>query len=151
MKRFVGLTLLFSGLILIFFISNIVLYSRNKCYHDALIEAVTGREEADIPVVDVSRDAATVCDDDVIYRDLDLKELDEEDVPLSPTYTEDPGDENIGSNLEYTDIDVNRDEPEEENKGKDPVIVDKEYHEDCGSGKGYWIIKYEDGNTAIEQ
>lgn len=128
MKRFVGLTLFFSGLVLIFFISNIVLYSRNKCYHDALIEAVTGREEADIPVVDVSRDAVIVFDeDDVIYRDLDLKELDEEDVPLSPTYAE------------------------EESKEKEPVIIDKEYHEDCGTGEGYWIIKYEDGTTAIEQ
>lgn len=128
MKRFVGLTLFFSGLVLIFFISNIVLYSRNKCYHDALIEAVTGREEADIPVVDVSRDAVIVFDeDDVIYRDLDLKELDEEDVPLSPTYAE------------------------EKSKEKEPLIIDKEYHEDCGTGEGYWIIKYEDGTTAIEQ
>ena len=26
----------------------------------------------------------------------------------------------------------------------------KEYHEDCGTGKGYWVITYEDGSTSIE-
>ncbi len=31
------------------------------------------------------------------------------------------------------------------------LIVNKEYHEDCGTGKGYWVITYDDGTTAIEQ
>ncbi|MCR5402278.1 MAG: hypothetical protein K6E91_00450 [Butyrivibrio sp.] len=33
---------------------------------------------------------------------------------------------------------------------KKAVIVDKEYHEDCGTGKGYWVITYSDGSTVIE-
>lgn len=38
-----------------------------------------------------------------------------------------------------------------ENKtSKQPVIIDKEYHEDCGTGKGYWVITYSDGSTSIE-
>ncbi len=31
------------------------------------------------------------------------------------------------------------------------LIVDKEYHEDCGTGAGYWVITYDDGTTEIEQ
>ena len=30
------------------------------------------------------------------------------------------------------------------------VIIDKQYHEDCGTGKGYWVITYDDGTTEIE-
>ena len=33
---------------------------------------------------------------------------------------------------------------------KTAVIVGKEYHEDCGTGKGYWVITYSDGSTVIE-
>ncbi len=29
-------------------------------------------------------------------------------------------------------------------------IIDKEYHEDCGTGKGYWVITYSDGSTSVE-
>ena len=34
---------------------------------------------------------------------------------------------------------------------KKPVIIDKEYHEDCGTGEGYWVITYSDGSTVVEQ
>ena len=30
------------------------------------------------------------------------------------------------------------------------VNHDKEYHEDCGTGKGYWVITYSDGSTSVE-
>ncbi|MBE5830210.1 MAG: hypothetical protein E7306_00545 [Butyrivibrio sp.] len=148
MKRFLGLSLFFSGLVLFFFTSNIVLYSHSKDYRDALREAVTGREDEDIPVVDISRDVIISYDEDkVIYRELENKELPEDEVPLAAAY--------VGSNTDESiqDKDACASESNESGKEslKEPVIVDKEYHEDCGSGEGYWLIKYEDGTTAIEQ
>ena len=148
MKRFLGLSLFFSGLVLFFFTSNIVLYSHSKDYRDALREAVTGREDEDIPVVDISRDVIISYDEDkVIYRELENKELPEDEVPLAAAYPDDITDEN------NQDEDVSAKKSAESGKEslKEPVIVDKEYHEDCGSGEGYWLIKYEDGTTAIEQ
>ena len=148
MKRFLGLSLFFSGLVLFFFTSNIVLYSHSKDYRDALREAVTGREDEDIPVVDISRDVIISYDEDeVIYRELENKELPEDEVPLAAAYAGSNTDESI------QDKDACASESNESGKEslKEPVIVDKEYHEDCGSGKGYWLIKYEDGTTAIEQ
>ena len=37
-----------------------------------------------------------------------------------------------------------------DNDGAERTIVDKTYHEDCGTGKGYWVITYSDGSTAVE-
>lgn len=31
-----------------------------------------------------------------------------------------------------------------------PEIIDKTYHEDCGSDKGYWVITYSDGSIGVE-
>ena len=59
---------------------------------------------------------------------LDYKEPENPEVPLSDTIIE----------------------IETETQGDEPLIIDKEYHEDCGTGEGYWIIKYEDGSVKIE-
>ena len=152
MKRFVGLSLFFSTMVLILFLSNILLYSHNEDYRDALIEMVTGKNEDDIPVVDVSRDVIISYDEDnVTYRDLNYNVLTEDEVPLSATYMDDAYDKNAVSESEYVERNITVNGTEEDNSDKEPVIVDKEYHEDCGTGEGYWIIKYEDGNTVIEQ
>ncbi len=151
MKRFVGLSLFFSTMVLILFLSNILLYSHNEDYRDALIEMVTGKNEDDIPVVDVSRDVIISYDEDnVTYRDLNYNVLTEDEVPLSAAYIDDQNVSNE-STTEYAVEETTADESAEDNCGDDPVIVDKEYHEDCGTGKGYWIIKYEDGSSVIEQ
>ena len=152
MKRFVGLSLFFSTMVLILFLSNILLYSHNEDYRDALIEMVTGKNEDDIPVVDVSRDVIISYDEDnVTYRDLNYNVLTEDEVPLSATYMDDAYDKNAVSESEYVERNITVNGTEENNSDKEPVIVDKEYHEDCGTGEGYWIIKYEDGTTVIEQ
>lgn len=33
---------------------------------------------------------------------------------------------------------------------KKPEIVERTYHEDCGTGRGYWVIRYSDGTVGIE-
>ena len=134
MKRFVGLSLFFSGVIFIIFLVNLFLYSFNPTYHSALVEAVTGREEEEIPVVDVNRDVELKLssdDENVINRDMIYEDMEDNEVPLSAVYINDNADDS-------------------ENDEKTPVIVDKEYHEDCGTGEGYWIIKYDDGSIEIE-
>jgi hypothetical protein len=138
-------------MVLILFLSNILLYSHNEDYRDALIEMVTGKNEDDIPVVDVSRDVIISYDEDnVTYRDLNYNVLTEDEVPLSAAYIDDQNVSNE-STTEYAVEETTVDESVEDDCGDEPVIVDKEYHEDCGTGKGYWIIKYEDGSTVIEQ
>ena len=64
---------------------------------------------------------------------------------------DDAYDKNAVSESEYVERNITVNGTEEDNSDKEPVIVDKEYHEDCGTGEGYWIIKYEDGTTVIEQ
>ena len=39
---------------------------------------------------------------------------------------------------------------EEDTKTAEKLIVDKTYYEDCGTGKGYWVITYADGSTSIQ-
>ena len=85
------------------------------------------------------------------YRELDYNVLTEEKVPLSAAYTDDDDAENAGNESEYAEREIAVDAAAEDDNDKEPVIIDKEYHEDCGTGEGYWIIKYEDGTTAIEQ
>lgn len=130
MKRFVGLSLLFAGLVFTIFIVNLFLYSFNPEYHAALRGAVTGEEDEVIPVVDINKDVELRTDtENVINKSVIYNELQEEEIPLSAVYD-------------------NSEESEEE---LSPVIVDKEYHEDCGTGEGYWIIRYEDGTVVVEQ
>ncbi|MCR5558666.1 MAG: hypothetical protein K6F75_14035 [Butyrivibrio sp.] len=132
MKRFVGLSLMFAGLVFVIFIVNLFLYSFNSEYHAALRGAVTGEEDEIIPVVDVNKDLELSTDNEnVINKSVIYDELQEEEVPLSAVYD-------------------NSDE-EESQEEFFPVIVDKEYHEDCGTGEGYWIIRYEDGTVVVEQ
>jgi hypothetical protein len=133
MKRFVGLSLFFAGAIFIIFLVNLFLYSFNPKYHSAMVEAVTGKEEEEIPVVDINRDFEfeLSSDENVINRDIIYEEMEDEDIPLSAIY-------------------LNGNDAESDEEANAPVIIDKEYHEDCGTGEGYWIIRYEDGTVEIE-
>ena len=130
MKRFVGLSLLFAGLVFAFFIVNLYLYSYNPDYHAALQEAVTGREDEAIPVIDVNKDIE-LSTENVINKGFIYNELNEEEIPLAAVYD-----------------DTSEEDSEEISTS---VIVDKEYHEDCGTGEGYWIIRYDDGTVVVEQ
>jgi hypothetical protein len=75
-----------------------------------------------------------------------------------PKVQEDTGLDNIASEPEkkpdsyYKITYINNDSVplEEQPTEQERVIVNKEYHEDCGTGKGYWVITYDDGTTEIE-
>ena len=130
MKRFVGLAIVFSGMMFSFFLINIVLYMYNPAYHSLLEEAVKGNN--DIPVIDVKSAEVKVNSDVTAAQER----------PVSDDHT-------------FVTTSFNEDKEEvplsfQSETDKQPVVVSKEYHEDCGSGKGYWVLTYEDGSVVIE-
>lgn len=136
MRRLALLSLTVSGIVLLLFGANIVLFMLVPAYHDALTGVVTKDEQIPTVVIDENNgivviegiEKTNVVDVDAsIENDLGIDDMDltieDEKMPLS---------ENAVVNCEKR-------------------IVDKTYYEDCGSDKGYWIIKYEDGSTSVEQ
>ena len=123
---------IFLGTVFSVFVLNIVLYALVPAYHDAL-SSVIDREEK-IPVVEVTRTP--------VQKEAAAEEPDE------PHFTNLTVGKETDATLEtLTDEDVALSETVEDTVRE---IVDKEYHEDCGSGKGYWAITYSDGTVVIE-
>ena len=133
MRKVLTFLFIFTGTVFSVFIIGLALYTLSPDLHDAISAAVSSTD--DIPVVTPEM----------------VKEKTE---PTGALDTEE------ATKISGTDASINSDavtvEDEEvalsgsastENK---PVIVDKEYHEDCGTGEGYWVITYSDGSTAIE-
>ena len=177
MKRFVGLTLAFSGAIFGLFVVNLILYSYNPQYHEALEAAVAG--DSHIPVVT----ADGTCTSNVqMASDVDKSRTDniqmasgvdgsktdniqmasgvdgsktdniqvvagEEEIQADRSLIDIPEqDENAGFPLSAS---YEKEAKSEETPAK-PSVVNKEYHEDCGTGEGYWIIQYSDGSVEVE-
>ena len=163
MKRFVGLTLAFSGAIFGLFVVNLILYSYNPQYHEALEAAVAG--DSHIPVVT----ADGTCTSNVqMASDVDKSRTDniqmasgvdgsktdniqvvagEEEIQADRSLIDIPEqDENAGVPLSAS---YEKEAKSEETPAK-PSVVNKEYHEDCGTGEGYWIIQYSDGSVEVE-
>ena len=128
MRRLALISLTVSGIVLALFGMNMLLFMMAPAYHDALTHAVT--KDADIPtvVIDENKDPVVIFDVETsVTNDMDIEAKDltieDEEIPLS-----------------------GNPDPDCEKR-----IIEKTYYEDCGSEKGYWIIKYEDGTTSIEQ
>ena len=132
MRRFTTCTLIISGIVLAIFGLNIVLYCYVPAYHDALESAVAG--DSEIPTVVIDENKAAV----VIHKNLyvNTDEVDSADQELTE--------------LVSTDL-IEEEVPLSGSADCEKRIVDKTYYEDCGTGNGYWIIKYEDGSTSVEQ
>ena len=154
MKRLVGAAVAVSGIILGIFVLNLVLFCLVPSYHDALEEAVAG--DSHIPVVTVDNDNGNVV---ILYKKnnestrINATQIADEDrVPLSSAA------ENIDSSFAGGEFEasaigtieaIRKETPDEIEPA--PSIIDKEYHEDCGTGKGYWVIKYSDGSSEVQQ
>ncbi len=130
MRKAITFTLIFIGTISSVFIFNLMMYALVPVYHDAISAAVASSGD-DIPVItpdmvrSESEDAAASAMNSAGITKLSLtqtKTLEDSEVALSATVEE----------------------------GKKPIVIDKVYHEDCGSGKGYWVITYDDGSVGIE-
>ena len=152
MKRLIGITASIAGLILSVFVINLLMYSFVPSYHDALETAVEGN--SDIPTVTVDEAGNVMIHErsDKASRTLAIVDLEDEENRETP----------LASNIEndkYVVVekaakvkgDAEQEQKQEQKQvQKQEQIIDKEYHEDCGTGKGYWVITYSDGSTSVE-
>ena len=144
MKRLIGITASIAGLILSVFVINLLMYSFVPSYHDALETAVEGN--SDIPTVTVDEAGNVMIHErsDKAPRTLAIVDLEEEENRETP----------LASNIEndkYVVVEKTaKVKGDAEQKQEQKQIIDKEYHEDCGTGKGYWVITYSDGSTSVE-
>ena len=144
MKRLVGITFSIAGIILSVFVINLLMYSFVPSYHDALEAAVEGN--SDIPTVTVDEAGNVMIHErsGKAPRALAIVDLEDEENIETP----------LASNIEndkYVVVEKAakvKEDAEQEQPQKQ--IIDKEYHEDCGTGKGYWVITYSDGSTSVE-
>ena len=119
---------IFEGTVLCVFVFNIILYSAVPAYR-YLLEGLVADDN--IPTV-------TVTDVPKVQEDTDLDNIASESEKKPDSY--------------YKITYINNDSVplEEQPTDKERGIIDKEYHEDCGTGKGYWVITYDDGTTEVE-
>ncbi len=130
MRKGMTFLLIFTGTVFTVFVFNLVMYALIPEYHDAISAAVASSQE-DIPVVmpEAAKEMSAELVDVEPAADMETTTLRDEGVALSETVT---GSEEAGQ------------------EGSELIIIDKEYHEDCGTGKGYWVITYSDGSVGIE-
>ena len=128
MRRILTFISIFAGTVLCVFIFNIVLYSAVPAYR-YLLEGLVADD--DIPTV-------TVADVPTVQEDINLDDVMDEPEKKPDSY------------YKVTYIENDPVALDEQPAEAEHVIVDKEYHEDCGTGKGYWVITYDDGTTEIE-
>ncbi len=136
MRKVLVAAMLFSGSIVTIVVLNILFCVVMPEYRDILVSAIY---TDNIPVVEV--------------KDGEVVEIRESGlVPLSSSVSEamkKETDRNVAQILREGNNDAGEKEDADADENK-PVIVDREYHEDCGTGEGYWVLKYSDGSTEVE-
>ena len=138
MRKMPAIILIISGTIFSIFIFNIVMYAFVPSYR-SMLQGAAGQEE-DIPVVDVREmpeDISFDQEEDSLSASINDSRENLEAVLVEMGASEEVP---LASSVESTE----KQEPERQ-------IIGKEYHEDCGTGAGYWVITYDDGSTGIEQ
>ncbi len=137
MRKLSTIILILSGTIFSIFIFNLVMCTMVPSYRTMLSEAM-GKQE-DIPVVDASTDL--VVDSTFSEGSTDAVSLNASTETLEEMLLE------MGA---YDEVPLAADVNSAGAEADTRQIVGKEYHEDCGTGKGYWVITYDDGSTSIE-
>ena len=131
MRKFTKIAMIFVGTVLGIFIFNLVLYANNPGYRSALGGMV---EEKNYDQGVAASDATAQTAENSVNAEESVSEA----APVASSKVEDM--------VPDTRAEERTLEPESEEK----VIVDKTYHEDCGTGKGYWVITYSDGSVGLE-
>ncbi len=129
MRKVLGFTMIFTGTVISIIIFNILLYTIAPAYRNVLAEAVS---EDEIPIVEASTEPVVIVKDDIKVQ----------------TTNETSADVNISE--DYKNEEQVTEEKKTSDKEKELQIIDKEYHEDCGTGEGYWVITYSDGSVGLE-
>ncbi len=148
MKKALRVILILIGMLILVFTLNLVAYTAVPSYRSALKNAVSG-EAGDTAGVQTYKQVLQ----EEVPGQGEIQEKKETDVRASFPKESGSSESQTTTALdgEYVEksaaADTNKKESIQEKK---PSIIDKEYHEDCGTGEGYWIIKYEDGTMEIE-
>jgi hypothetical protein len=137
MRRLLGIATVIMGAVFSVFVLNLLLYSLVPVYRGALLMTVSYLRR-DIPVIEVQNDA-DLPDEEPVVINTNTKEIYDEETALSPVFEKNQ-DEEIKTETENF----------EKNEQKKPEIIERTYYEDCGTGHGYWVIKYSDGSYGIE-
>ena len=155
MKKAITSALIISGTVLSLFVLNLILFMTVPGYR-GLFESVVPTSDDNIPVVYVNKNESADADASEVNKISDsLYEIEDEPVPLN-VLPDDKAAEKSPYLLESDPekkVDEVSDAPSKEadSKEKNLTIIGREYHEDCGTGKGYWVITYSDGSTDIEE
>ncbi len=139
MKRMLGIALVISGAVFSVFVLNLMLYSFVPAYRAALLISAAGKDSS-IPVIEVETEVNPDMKSEAIAEmkeneDAAITTLQDQTTPLAPIFEETSSKEEKNS------------KKIEENK---PQIIERTYYEDCGTGHGYWVLKYSDGSFGIE-
>lgn len=129
MRRMLGIATVISGAVFSIFVLNLLLYSLVPAYRGALMMVVHHADDS-IPVISAEGESTFDYVEPVVIN-TGTKEIQDDETALSPVF------ENSQENLKKDD----------QNK---PEIIERTYYEDCGTGHGYWVIKYSDGSYGIE-
>ena len=124
MRKILTFLLIFTGTVFSVFIFNIVMYAMAPDYRHAISSAVASTQEIPVITPDMVKESTGVAKTNTeVASYLKTTILEDEEVALAASSP----------------------------ASKNPIVIDKEYHEDCGTGKGYWVITYSDGNVVIEE
>lgn len=146
MKRLALISLTISGTVLFVFVVNLLLFCFVPAYHDALESAVAGDSEIPVVVIDENKAPVIIQKQAVVQDEDDKKVYDNVEISLDKEVP-------LSGNIDSESFDIDSKSESNMNLPEDDCekrIIDKTYHEDCGTGKGYWVITYEDGSTSIE-
>ncbi|WP_026651980.1 hypothetical protein [Butyrivibrio proteoclasticus] len=157
MRKFLGFLFVVTGSVFSLFLINVFLCLFIPSYHDALALIVRGNEKKEDTTISFDEEPKIPLSDGE-FRNVDAdRDGDSEWMNTKGSdvdYT-DPDrvtglvtDTTKGTEIEQTTGDNSKDQDDE--KANRPEIVDKTYHEDCGSDGGYWVITYSDGSIGIE-
>ena len=125
MRKALGVITIITSVMAFVFMFNILLYGTVPFYKEALESAIA---DESIPVVEASNDPVIIPENDAATT-------------ASPTLEELKA---LTPFPEEASTSAITEEKAELN------IIDKTYYEDCGSGKGYWVITYSDGSTVVD-
>ncbi len=143
MRKMLGFAMIFGGTVFSVFIFNILLYTVAPAYKNVLTEAV---RDNDIPVVEAGKEPVVMVKEDTTGQaadraGTDTKIIDDNEIAADATVRRDNATKEQVPEETATTTEVKEDKPQ---------VIDKEYHEDCGTGEGYWVITYSDGSVGLE-
>lgn len=169
MRKVLTFFLIFLGTILTVFVLNIVMYAVNPDYHDMISAAVATSGE-DIPVVtpdmvkempqsggDLEAQVPEKTEDSLAKESPMVTVNSENGNSVTVLNADMPDDKKADEDLADANANVitnvkpeKTSQSEGVSQSKKPIVIDKEYHEDCGTGEGYWVLTYSDGSVVIE-